>query len=225
MASSLLQALIDKQDTVEIVRDQLALILANESLNQQALALAAAKDPLLWKYDTGTDLSNPFEKWLNEQDDRTPIINVWFDTGTYSKSSGNVVEKQKMTAQFNIDCYGLGIAQNIDGGGHILGDEKSAKEAHRIMRLARNILMSSTNTYLQLRGVVWGRFPASQSLMQPRFDNNQGLQVTAGRIILSVDFWEFSPQYNGEELELLNLEIKRDDDGFILAEADYTYPQ
>ena len=44
-----IQALIDKQDSFEIVRDKIGLILASESASQQALATAAAKDPDLWR--------------------------------------------------------------------------------------------------------------------------------------------------------------------------------
>lgn len=43
-----LQALIDKQDSVEIIRDQIAAILVQEIANQQALAIADSKDPALW---------------------------------------------------------------------------------------------------------------------------------------------------------------------------------
>ena len=43
-------SLIDKQDSFEIVRDKIALILANEIASQQVLAKADSRNPDDWKF-------------------------------------------------------------------------------------------------------------------------------------------------------------------------------
>ena len=221
-----LQELIDKQDTVEIVRDQIARILANESANQMQLALSSGKSPEPWLFLTTVDRANAYEQALNNPKDpknRTPIVNVWFRSGDFDKSSSNVVSRQAMNARFVVDCYGFGITKDIPGGGHLPGDEDASNECHRIMRLVRNILMASKNTYLQLQGLVWERWVLTQELFQPRFDNQHGLQVVGGRIIFECKFNEFAPQFVAPELEGINVDIKRSEDGFLLAEADFDY--
>ena len=69
---SLIPDLIDKEDTFEIVRNQIALILANESASQVALATTAGKpDPNLWALKVYTERSNPWEQALNDKTART----------------------------------------------------------------------------------------------------------------------------------------------------------
>lgn len=103
-------SLIDKQDTVEIIRDQIAAILALETTAQQALATAAAKDPDLWKLRIYQERANPWENLPSKTDDRSPVVNVWWDSSTFDMSASNIVERQKSSATINIDCYGYGIS-------------------------------------------------------------------------------------------------------------------
>ena len=66
--------LIDKQDNSEIVRDQIAAILATEVANQQALATADGKDPADYKLRIYTERSNPWEAFLNDQTDCKRVV-------------------------------------------------------------------------------------------------------------------------------------------------------
>ena len=216
--------LIDKQDNVEIIRDQIAAILAVEVASQMALATTAAKDPLLWKLNVYLERSNPWEQWLNAQTDTSPIVNVWWTDSTFDDKASNVVERQKSQTVYNIDCYGYGKCANNPGGGHYAGDETAAKEAHRALRLVRNILMSAEYTYLGLRPLVWRRLIQSITVFQPQQDSNTAQQVVGSRLALRVEFNEFSPQIPLETLELLTTEVFRAEDGQIVAEADYSYP-
>lgn len=216
--------LIDKLDTFEIVRDQIALLLANEIANQKALAVAAAKDPALWDVKIYAERSNPWEQFLNENPVTTPIANVWFDSETFDMSRSNVVERQTAVGTFNIDIYGYGVASE-DGTGQKVSDEQAALEANRAIRLIRNILMAAENTYLQLtRGTAWDRMPQSITVFQPEIDNRAIQGIRGARFALNVTYNEFSPQVTGDNLELLSIDIKRAEDGSILAEADYQYP-
>jgi len=218
---SVLAELIDKTDNFELIRDKIAVILANETANQQALATAAGEDPELWKFAVYTERANPWESL--RADDDTPIVNVWFETSTAPKRTGNVVERQQVTGTFHVDCYCRGSAAS-SGSGHLAGDEQAARNVQRILRLVRNILMAAQNTYLQMRGVVWHRWPQSLTVFQPQMDARNVEQVIAARLTLAVDFNEFSPQVEGEALEILSVDVKRDSDGQIMAEADYSYP-
>lgn len=216
-------ALIDKQDNFEVVRDQIAAILAIETASQQALAVLAGKDSNDWKLRVFTERSNPWEQWLNTQSDTSPIVNVWMDSATYDKKRSNVMERQHSMGLFNIDVYGYGQSANEIAGGHLPGDEQAAKEAQRAFRLVRNIMMAAEYTYLSLRGIVANRWPQSFNVFQPQFNENPALNVVGARLVLMVEFNEFSPQVPEETLELLSVDVKRAEDGQIVAEADYDY--
>lgn len=224
---SVLQTLIDKQDNFEIIRDQIAAILKLEIVNQQVLAAAALKDPDDWKLRIFSERSNPWEQWVNVDDpatvDKSPLINVWFDNSTFDPSASNVSERQKCEAVYNIDCYGYGISEDVPAGGHKPGDRDAALKVHKALRLIRNILMASENTYLQLQGLVWTRWPQAITSFQPQMDGRQIQQIVGARLAFRVVFNEHSPQYVAETLEFLSIDVKRTEDGEIVAEADYDY--
>lgn len=222
--------LIDKFDNVEIIRDKIALILASEIANQKIIAIDEGKaNPDEWNFKTFTERSNPIEDFLNINQNSTlsetlPVVNVWFDNYSIEDRSSNTVERQKINGIFNIDIYALGIAKNNQSGGHVSGDELANREVQRVFRLVRNILMSSGYTYLDLRGVVSKRWIQSVTAISPDIKTHSIQDVQVIRIAFNVEFNEFSPQYKGQETELITNEIKKNEDGSILANADYTYP-
>ncbi|MAL49662.1 MAG: hypothetical protein CMH18_07880 [Methylophaga sp.] len=215
--------LIDKQDNSEIVRDQIAAILATEVANQQALATADGKDPADYKLRIYTERSNPWEAFLNDQTDRSPIVNVWFDSSNFDKGASNIVERQKTEATFNIDCIGFGMSEDVPGGGHKAGDKEAALEVQRAIRLVRNILMAAEYTYLGMQGVVWQRWPQSITSFQPQIDGRQIQQIVGARLAFNVVFNEFSPQVPAVTLELVSAEVSRSEDGEVIVNADYDY--
>ena len=221
--TTLLQELIDKQDNFQVVRDQIALILANEVENQKALATAAAEDPALWDLKIYTERAQPWEVWLNNQSDPTPIVNVWYDSSNFEKSLGDTVERQRSGTTYNIDIYALGVASNDSSGGHNPGDREAAENAQRGLKLVRNILMADTNTYLQLRGLVGTRWPESIQAFQPELPENNYLQIWAVRLALNVEFNEFSPQYVPVNLEVIDITLQREEDGRVLAEIEIDF--
>lgn len=216
--------LIDKTDSFEMIRDQIAAILATEVAAQMQLATDAGKDPNDWKLRVFKERSNPWEQLLNEQSDTSPIINVWFDNSNFDPGAGSTVERQKTEGVFNIDCYGFGLSEDEPGGGHNPGDRAAALEVHKAIRLARNILMAGTYTYLGLRGLVWQRWPQSITVFQPQLDGRQMQQIVGARIALRVVFNEFSPQVQTETLELVSVKVDELETGEILVNADYQYP-
>lgn len=241
----MIQQLIDKSDNFEVIRDQVAAILKLEIANQKILATAttsdgssamydasrvaqdggAPRDPSQWDLKIYEERSNPWEAYLNNSDPSVPpIVNVWYDTSAVDTTASNRIERQKVTTTINIDCYARGVARS-NGTGHVAGDHDAALNSQRAARLVRNILMASEYTYLQLQGVVWGRWVQSIASFQPQFDANNVQQVVATRLQLVVTHNEVSPQYVGEPLCLLSLQVLRAEDGEILIAADYEYNQ
>ena len=135
-----IDTLIDKQDNFEIIRDQIAAILAIETASQQSLAETANKEnPGLWKIRPFTEQANPIEGWRDIDStssiDASPIVNVWYDNGSFPMNKGNVVERQEHEGVYNIDCYGVGYSRDVPAGGHVVGDQEAALEAQRAVRL------------------------------------------------------------------------------------------
>lgn len=221
----MIDSLIDKQDSFEIIRDQIAAILVTETASQQALAVTAGKDPAEWKLRIFTERSNPWEEWLNPtpQTDLSPVVSVWVDNSNYDPKASNSIERQKSETVFNIDCYGVGISGDNPAGGHIPGDQEAAFEVQRAYRLVRNILMAAEYTYLGLRGLVWSRWPQAATAFQPQLDGRTVQHVQGLRLAFRVVFNEFAPQVAEEVLEFVSIDFKRAEDGQILVEADYDY--
>lgn len=224
---SQIQSLIDKTDTSELVRDQIAAILASETASQQVLAAAALKDPLLWTFDVFTERTHPWERFLNLEGkaaaDLVPVVNVWFDSETFDRKASNVIECHRAEASFNIDVYAVGIAASDGGTGQIAGDELAAREVQRTMRLVRNILTASNYTYLDLRPLVNRRMPLSITQFQPQEGEFPVQNVMAMRLVLEVQFTELSPQFEGDLLEIVGIKVKRGSDSKILIDADYDF--
>jgi hypothetical protein len=219
----MIESLIDKQDNFEVIRDQIAAILVTEVASQKALATAGGKNPALWDFKVYTERSNPWESYLNDISEQTPIVNVWYDNSSFDPSASNVVERQATSAIFNIDCYGVANSSDNQAGGHNPGDQEAAFTVQRTIRLVRNILMAAEYTYLGLRGVVWQRWPQTVTMFQPQQDRGNVRPVIAARIGFKVKFNEFSPQISGNMLELVSAIVKRVEDGQIVIEADYDY--
>lgn len=218
-------SLIDKQDSFEIIRSQIAAILATETANQQALATAASKDPELWRFRVYEERAAAWEQFLNlpnDGGDSAPIAAVWFDTSTFEEGASNIMERQACTGTFNVDVYGHGQSRAV-GGGHDPGDYVASTNAQRTVRLVRNILMAAENTYLQLRGLVWQRWVQSITSFQPAIDNKPIFGLWAVRLAFRVKFNEFAPQVEGEPLELVSVQVCRAEDGEIYFGADYDY--
>ena len=215
----MIQGLIDKQDTFEIVRDQVAAILTTEVANQQVLAIADGQDPSYWKLRIFTERANPWEQILNTQNDTSPIINIWYDNSSFDTKASNAMERQAAEAVFNIDCYAYGGSANNAGGGHTPGDEAAALEVQKACRLVRNILMASEYTYLGLQGTVWGRWPQSISVFQPQIGNETIQNIIGARFVLRVKFNEFAPQYEGTTLDYVAISVHRDEIGELSTEA------
>lgn len=225
---ALIASLIDRLDGFEIVRDQIAAILLVEQQKQQDLAIAAGKDPALWKLRIFTERSNPWDEWPDAEDpngdftiDATPIVNVSFDSDTFDKSRGNIVSQQQADGVFNVDVYGRGVSSDDGSIGHIPGDQAAALEAARALRLVRSILLAAAYVNLGLPKRVGNRWVGSRTSLQPASGNRPVQHVMAARLALQVSYLEFAPQWDGAPLLVVGTQITRADNGEIFIAADF----
>lgn len=217
--------LINVRDNSEVIRDEIAAILTTETASQQSLATLASLDPDQWKLRVFLERSNPWSEFMESPDTSPPIVNVSLDNISYDRSTSDPVQRQKATGTYHIDCYGYGVSKDVSGGGHTPGDALAAYEAQRAVRLVRNILMAGVYTYLgsHLRGTVWRRWVESVTFFQPSIDGQQVQQVVGARLALQVDFNEFSPQVQGQPIELISAQVMRSGTLEVFLRADYEY--
>lgn len=227
--------LIDKQDNNEIIRDQLAAILTIEIANQKALAVTAAKpNPNDWFFDVTVESTKPLEV-LSDPDGtesgeiKVGLVNVFFESDDFVNPGSNVVQEQKVKGNFVIDCYAYKnttIDQNNDDSIILNGDELASREADRIARLVRNIIMSGQYTYLKLgrenANIVQKRYIQRRQKFAPEQQNPNLNNVVGCRLMLSVDYVEFSPQNVLDTLDTLITQCSRSSDGKILFEYQAT---
>ena len=145
-----LQALIDKQDSFEIVRDQIAGILVAEIANQKVLAVAASKDPLDFDLDVFIERDWPIERWLNADATVTaatvPIVTVSLEQTSRDASKSSVPGGiQIYQATYLIDVMARGITSDTK-----TGDKEAHLNCHAGVRLVRNILSATENSRLLL---------------------------------------------------------------------------
>lgn len=214
--------LIDKQDTNEIVRDQIAAILALEVANQRTLAIASTKNPSDYSFDVYIERIRPFETLTSVDGTESGeiangLVNVSFDNDLFDNKGSDTVGNQKARGTFYLDCYGHKNRTDATSG-----DELTSKEADRIARLVRNIIMSGVYTYLGLRGNVFSRYIVRREKFIPsdregRFFEN----VVATRLTLEVTYKEYSPQAQGVDFELLIWDCEIGEDGSVTFDAQF----
>ena len=220
--------LIDKQDFFEIVLTQIGAILAAETIAQQALAIAASKDPELWKFDVYVNRYNPEEVFQTDSN-ATPIVNVWHDNSNFPEKDSQSVGRQVSLSTYNLDIYAGASSSDNSSGGYNRGDEESSENLNRIIRLVRNIIMHPDNLYLQLfllvngrrQNGIWKRWVESFQRFQPQIDDRPLQNIIASRCSLQVQFNEMTVIETYEPLEVINIEAKRAEDGKIVFETQF----
>jgi hypothetical protein len=220
--------LIDKQDTVEVVRDQIGAILATEAESQKQLAETSGEDSAQWTFRTYIERSNPWAEFLDATEPQPPLINVTLESCDYQMNRATIVGEFIGTeALFNIDCYGHGMGSDDPAEpGHTAGDKMGCLEAVRAARFVRNVLMSAEYIYLGLRGTdkekwVHQRWIDTMTIFQPSLEGRELQQVVAARIALRVQFNEFAPQHAGMPLESVRATVKRRSTGEVYFVGEY----
>lgn len=180
-----LNELQSDKDNIEVIRDQVAALLAVDFRRQAELAAESgatdsgdynvavyveSDDPLQY-VDEDTPGANPF-----------PCVNVILDSSDPDKGTASV-NKQAFTAKLYVDCYAEG--NNAEDGEFSF---KAAQRAWKTARLVRRILRCEANTYLRLRGIV-GRVAWSFQAGEPS-NTRSAIKVKMVRVTLTIDYVE-----------------------------------
>lgn len=200
--------LISTPDNIEVIRDQIAGLLAVELENQARLAEEAG-DPNAADYKVAVFVEN--DDPLQYVDDQTPganpfpCANVSVDSTGQDKGTASV-GKQVMTAQVFVDVYATG--NSASAGGEDFGT-RAALKAWKTARLVRRVLRAEANTYLRLRGIV-GRVTFKFQAGEPNRPQ-AAIRVKMVRVTLGVDYFEDVPETGGPGIELVSGAIIADD--------------
>lgn len=187
-------------DNIEVIRGQIAALLALDLENQYRLAVEA-EDPNKKDYDVKvyTEKDNPIQ-FVKQSANPFPLVNVSLDS-TRQSNSTSTVNKQSMKATFYVDVYATG---NTDSDGD--KGMKASLKAWKTARLVRRILRAETNTYLRLRGVVGGVSLSFQS-GEPA-DIQSAIRVKMVRITAEVDYTENVEITSGPGVEVISMTVK-----------------
>ena len=141
----------------------------------------------------------------------------------FSRSTRIVALIHDLGLQDRVQIEPVTVTRPDGSGGQIIGDELAAKEAARAVRLARNILMASQYTYLDMRGLVARRWVESRAFQQPQLGEQSVQKIVGARLALGVKYLELAPQYQGQLLEQVGIDLLRASDGRVLAQLEYDY--
>lgn len=223
--TALIDSLIDKTDTFELVRDRVALIIAEESAAQQVIAAGTdGKNPDDWKLRVFIERSTPWDLFTTSEGtpptDLSAIVNVSFDEMMVDIPSSQISLKQQYDAVINIDVLGMGVSK-INTDGHSLGDESAARMAQKAARLIRNILMSDkyrTLGFDRTLDIAGQRMVRGIKTFQAEYVNSA--YVSSLRLTLDVKLAELSASASHTILETINT-ITFDINGMVLVAADF----
>jgi len=193
-----IETLLNTPDNAEKIRDQIALILKWEFINQKILAENNIKIENKKDFDIKVYIENS-RPWamLGDKAENNPFPLVNVSLQDLRKESGPVAGKIKYTGTYLIDCYGIGNYQPENAGEWVPDDYLSAVRAWQVGRVTRNIIMSGFYAFLGMRDVVRGRDIESMTTIVPKELQNSAVSVTACRIILNVQLHETSPEAEG----------------------------
>jgi len=217
-------SLIDKRDNMEIIRDEIAAILALEITNQKALAVVAGQDPNDYDFAIYTEKTSPWELLEDENGKITgqsPLVNVYLESASINNSKASDVTLSVFTVRFNLDCLSAKNHKLIDGQ-ISRGDELAARDVQRISRLCRNILMSAVYKRLNYGGILGNRSFSGITMFQPQFGVVPAQHTVGARIVYTADITEYSPEYDAPIMDLIQGQSTRGDDGKVL--FDITFP-
>jgi hypothetical protein len=219
---------LNDPDVTALARDAIAAILLDELTNQQTLAVNDGDPADDWRIDVYLERSNTWDQWVEQRDgSQFPFVNIHMGDLEYERQ-GSTVDAQRLKVDYHIDLYTFGITRDDPAGGHIPGDRTAAFEALRWQGIIRAILMSAQYTYLgsPRRSAQWcfGRWVASAQPFQPQIQNRSVIHGIATRITLETRLRVREPQWSGEPLDELSVQIKRDGDGKVLFDSEFTYP-
>jgi hypothetical protein len=191
--------LLDKPDNIELIRDTVCAILKTECAAQREMA-SKNSDADDYRIGIWKDKSRPWQ--LNEDSEKKkpfPLVNVQLIGFKADSPIGSAIGQKKYVGEFYLDCYAHGEFDNAEPD-----DTDAALKAWKIGRVIRNILTSEHHAYLGLRGMVRDYRITEGKTGDPRNNEQSAQSITICRLILSVDYFEDSPQVEGVEFKEYN---------------------
>lgn len=199
----------NEPDNLEIIRDQIAGIIALEMDEQYAMA-SDDSDPVAEDYFTRVLVENDEPLFAGgDNGDIFPLVNVCVDNRVLADGT-SAVNSDKAKATLFLDCYQIG-----NNSGRFAG-RKATIKAWKLARCVRRILRSDYYKYLRLRGIVSDVKIVEMRAGVPAM-NDSSIKVVLVRITLEVTYDEKAPVINGETLELIPVQIS-DDNGQVVVD-------
>lgn len=199
----------NEPDNIEIIRDQMAGIIALEMDKQYEMAIDD-DDPVASDFLARVLVEN--DEPLNAGGDNVdifPLINVSVDSRSLVDGT-SAVNYDKAQATVFVDCYQTGNNSGIFAG------RKATIKAWKLARCVRRILRSDYYKYLRLRGVVSDVKIAKMKAGVPAM-NDSAIKVVLVRLSVDVVFDEAAPIVKGESLELIPVQIS-DENGQVVVD-------
>lgn len=199
----------NEPDNIEIIRDQMAGIIALEMDKQYEMAIDD-DDPVASDFLARVLVEN--DEPLNAGGDNVdifPLINVSVDSRSLVDGT-SAVNYDKAQATVFVDCYQTGNNSGIFAG------RKATIKAWKLARCVRRILRSDYYKYLRLRGVVSDVKIAKMKAGVPAM-NDSAIKVVLVRLSVEVVFDEAAPIVKGESLELIPVQIS-DENGQVVVD-------
>lgn len=210
--------LIDKKDSFELIRDNIAEILAEETISQQALAIAAGKNPELWKFKVFVERRDAWEMFYNNEIE-CPIVVIFFEKCKFSGKASASALYMSAVGQFPIYVISAATGEKTSEG-QKKADKSAIFNTQRIVRLVRNILYAQPAVnndpeadyqYLNLRGKVGSR-RLSEVEMIDIDQKKQAIQISMAKMTLEVGYVESAIEKSSEIIEMIELETKINDE-------------
>jgi hypothetical protein len=180
------------------------------------LAVAASEDPEPYRFRVFIERSNPWDVFIDDDDDKAPIVNVYYQTTFFDKASSNLVTKQTGISRFHVDIFAVATTEETQTG-QALGDEHAAKKCQAVARLIRNILMHDDNVQLGLDSVVRYRWIENITSFLSADSNPGARQIRGVRIVVEVGHIETVSQIDEEICDEIRITIRYEKTGQVVA--------
>ncbi len=217
----------------ELIRSQIAFILADElakqkELNVAALALEIVKpepDPILIELYELNIACIPSKVWMERfrrpSEEDFPMLNVVFINAPLD-------ELQSHSTQIGIDRYQIEVFQmardSKEGAERVTGDVHASKKAQRLLALCRLILMDRNYESLGFPGLVGYRQVREISMAQPDTGTDNSFNAVGGKLDVLVKIGEYVTDLTGNPLYINLTNMKLEDEKGYHFEIDNTPP-
>lgn len=214
--------LIDPKLTLYLVRDRIGEILVAERDSQKQLAVADAKNPLLWDFKVFAQQRDPLDCFVesprNGTPAATPIINVAVGGENLSEKGSFRQLINPYNAEFFVTAFGYGIAEDTLEG-HSTAEGVALACAERAIGLARAILLADPYRFLTtsandpVRKLVRSRRNTRLSYEQVSKDEGTTYFIQAITMNLIVDLDEVVREAPATPLDAILINVRRADNG------------